>query len=101
VALALAADRAWADPPSRRGVPSKLFESIQAGVPVVASDWPEFRQVVEGYGAGVLCGSDGHREIGAAIRGVLEDRDAYQRMRENARRASGELNWSVESERLL
>jgi glycosyltransferase involved in cell wall biosynthesis len=82
-------------------LPSKLFESIQAGVPVVTNDWPELRRVVEGYGVGVLCESDHPDAIAQAVRSLLDDRDGYERMRENARRASQELNWQRESEKLL
>ncbi len=82
-------------------LPSKLFESIQAEVPVIANDWPELRRVVNEYGVGVLCDSDEPAAIEAAIREVLDNRDGHERMRENARRASEELNWQVESGRLL
>jgi glycosyltransferase involved in cell wall biosynthesis len=82
-------------------LPSKLFESIQAEVPVIANDWPELRRVVKGYGVGVLSDSDEPAAIAAAIQRVLSDPDEYERMRENARRASEELNWQAESKRLL
>jgi glycosyltransferase involved in cell wall biosynthesis len=82
-------------------LPSKLFESIQAGVPVVTNDWPELRRVVEGYRVGVLCESDDPDAIAQAVRSLLDDREGYERMRENARRASHELNWQRESEKLL
>jgi glycosyltransferase involved in cell wall biosynthesis len=82
-------------------LPSKLFESIQAEVPVIANDWPELRRVVQGYGVGVLCASDDPAAIATAIKSVLGDPGEYKRMRENARRASEELNWQAESKRLL
>ncbi len=82
-------------------LPSKLFESIQAGLPVVTNDWPELRRVVEDYGVGVLCDSDEPAAIAAAVRTLLEDRERYERIRESARRASKELNWQRESKRLL
>jgi glycosyltransferase involved in cell wall biosynthesis len=82
-------------------LPSKLFESIQAQIPVVANDWPELRRIVDEYGVGVLNDSDEPAAITASIRDVLGDRDGYERMRDNARRASEELNWQVESKRLL
>jgi glycosyltransferase involved in cell wall biosynthesis len=82
-------------------LPSKLFESIQAGVPVIANDWPELRRVVEGYGVGILCDSEEPEAIGAAIVRLLGDPERHEQMRANARKAREELNWENESARLI
>jgi glycosyltransferase involved in cell wall biosynthesis len=82
-------------------LPSKLFESIHAQVPVVANDWPELRRIVEGYGVGVLCESEKAPAITDAIRQLLDDGDGYERMKANASRASEELNWQVESSKIM
>jgi glycosyltransferase involved in cell wall biosynthesis len=51
--------------------PQKLFESIAAGVPVVASDLPGMAGVVRDSGVGVLCDPTDPSAIADAIREVL------------------------------
>jgi glycosyltransferase involved in cell wall biosynthesis len=82
------------------GLPSKLFESIQAGLPVVASDWPELRRIVQGYGVGLLCDSDQPAAITESLRRLLNDHEAYARMKKNAGLAGRELDWRVEQRQL-
>jgi glycosyltransferase involved in cell wall biosynthesis len=52
--------------------PQKLFESIAAGVPVVASDLPGMAEIVNEIGAGVLCDATSPASIAAAIRQILD-----------------------------
>jgi len=55
--------------------PNKLFESLAAGVPVVASDFPAMREIVardpDGP-LGALCDPADPRSIAAALRSVLD-----------------------------
>jgi len=48
-------------------LPNKLFEYCFAGVPVIASDFPDISAVVEEYHLGVCCGPDKE-----SIRGAVE-----------------------------
>lgn len=56
----------------RYTTPQKLFESIAAGVPVVASDLPGMAEVVTEVGAGVLCDPTSPASIAAGIRQILD-----------------------------
>lgn len=58
-------------PNHRYTTPQKLFESIAAGVPVVAADLPGMRRIVEETGAGVLCDPTSPSAIAAGIRTLL------------------------------
>lgn len=51
--------------------PQKLFESIAAGVPVVASDLPGMAAVVRDTGIGQLCDPTSPDAIAAAIREII------------------------------
>jgi glycosyltransferase involved in cell wall biosynthesis len=54
-------------------LPGKLFEYIQAGVPVIATALPEIRKVVEGYGVGICLEAYGPETLAAALRRMLRE----------------------------
>lgn len=81
--------------------PNKLFESIMAGLPVAASDFPEMRSVIQADQIGEVFDPAKPEDIAAAIRKILGDRKAYEEMRTNAYRASKKYSWEQESARLL
>src|SRR6202008_1790834 len=57
--------------------PNKFFEYLHAGLPVVASDFPELRRIIDSYQAGVTCDPEDPRAIAAAIGSVVDDPDRY------------------------
>ena len=84
----------------RLALPNKLFEYIAAGVPVVASDLPETRRLVEAYGVGWCARPDDP----AALAGVLEVALGHRHdpaLRERLRLAAQDLRWPLEQRRLL
>ncbi len=52
--------------------PTKLFDAMGAGVPVVASDLPGMAPIVRATGCGELCDPDDPTDIARAIRAILE-----------------------------
>jgi len=66
----------------RLNVPTKLFDAMAAGVPVVASDLPGMAPIVRATGCGELCDPDDPADIAQAIRVILaatpERRAAYR-----------------------
>jgi len=81
--------------------PNKLYEYISAGLPVVSSDFPALKEVVEGYGLGYTFDPDEPESIAAAINRVLADDQRYDTMRKNALEAARIFNWEIESKKLL
>lgn len=79
----------------RYALPNKLFDYFSAGLPVVASDLPEIRDVLTRFGAGVTT-LPGAEALGRAIVGVTNDPD---RLRNGSQAACSEMNWlAVETE---
>lgn len=84
------------------GLPTKIFDFMALGMPVIASDFPEIRKAVQGSGAGFLVDAENPDEIASAIRRLAEDPVLMNRMGENGRRAVREkYNWDVMAPRLM
>jgi len=87
----------------RLNTPTKLFDAIGAGTPVVASDLPGMAEIVRATGCGTLCDPGSPADIARAIREVL-DAPAEVRAALRAaclRAARGPLAWDRQVERLL
>ena len=87
----------------RYTTPQKLFESLAAGVPIVASDLPGMAEIVSATRTGILCDPTDPAAIAAAIRALLEsppeERDA---LRGRALAAAHErYNWEIQVETLF
>jgi glycosyltransferase involved in cell wall biosynthesis len=86
----------------RQSYPTKMFEYMSLGLPVVVSDFPLYRDVVERHGAGVCVDPEDPDAIAAALR-MLADRPAEahamgQRGREAVRTT---YRWDKEREKLF
>ena len=90
------------DPVHLDAVPNKLFEYMQAGIPVIASDLPGFRKVVERVGCGFLVNPREPKEIAGAIEYVLTHPEEAEKMGERGREAvNAEFNWASQERKLL
>lgn len=87
---------------NRLALPNKLFQYMAAGIPVVASDYPQIREVVEAASCGLLVDPTRAGKLSAAIRVYTGDADRAARDGANGRRAISErYHWGVAAERLL
>ncbi len=91
-----------ATPNNLLGTPNKLFEYMSAGIPVVASNFPFIREVVEEADCGLVVQPDDVEQIAAAMAHVLHDREDAKRMGRNGLYAAKErYNWHTEEKKLL
>lgn len=81
--------------------PNKVFEYIMAGLPVVGSNFPELKRIIEGYNLGATFDPEDPQDIARAINEVLGDPAKYEEMRQNALKAAKIFNWENESKKLL
>ncbi len=83
-------------------LPNKLFDYMLVGLPVIASNFPLYREVVEGSHCGLIVDPSKPPEIARAMEYLIEHPDEARRMGENGRRAVLEkYNWEAESKELL
>jgi len=78
-------------------LPNKLFDYIHAGLPVLVSDLPELRRIVEGYNLGRVLSRVEPREIATALQEMFSDENGGV-WKLNALKAAKELNWQREQE---
>ncbi|MBM3778748.1 MAG: glycosyltransferase family 4 protein [Acidimicrobiia bacterium] len=82
--------------------PTKLFEYMAAGVPVIASDFPLWRRIVAGSDAGICVDPQSEHAIAAAIRQLVDNPDAAARMGLAGRTAvETSYNWPAEAAKLV
>lgn len=86
-------------------LPNRVGDFIQAGVPMLVSDFPELRRVTDAYGVGTVVGTDGldGATLAEEIRGTLrqwEELGGPER-RERFARAAADLTWKHDKKVLL
>ena len=87
---------------NRYSLPNKLFQYMAAGLPVLATDFPQIREVVVGSGAGLVADTRSPERIADALSSLLADRDAAREMGERGRAAvEARYNWSTSAAALL
>jgi glycosyltransferase involved in cell wall biosynthesis len=83
-------------------LPVKMFEYMFAGIPIVASDFPLWKQIIEEHQCGICVNPLDPNAIAAAIQWIIDNPEPARQMGENGRRAIEEkYNWDYESTKLL
>ena len=84
-------------------LPNKLFDYLQAGLPVLVSALPEMKAVVSEYKVGeVLQANEREAEkLAAQIRTLCENESLYQELVANCVKAGRVLNWENEKAKLV
>jgi glycosyltransferase involved in cell wall biosynthesis len=82
--------------------PNKLFEYMSAGLPVIASNFGLWKEIVQGSKCGVCVDPNDIDQITTAINFLHSNPKKAQKMGKNGKKAILEkFNWSLESEKLI
>lgn len=85
-----------------KALPNKLFEYMAVGLPVVASNFPLWREIVEGNDCGICVDPLDPKAIADAIEYLITHPEKARKMGENGRWAVEEkYNWKIEGQKLL
>ncbi|MGI6555346.1 MAG: glycosyltransferase family 4 protein [Bacillota bacterium] len=83
-------------------LPVKMFEYMSAGIPVIASNFPLWKEIIEGNNCGICVDPLNAREIADAINRIMDNPYQAQKMGENGRKAVEEkYNWEKEGKKLI
>jgi len=78
------------------GLPSKLFDYMGCGIPVVASAFPEIQRVIKAAGCGICVDPDDSDAITSAVRYLLDNPVEAEKMGQNGREfIDKRYNWDA------
>ncbi len=82
--------------------PIKLFEYMAAGIPFIASDFPVWRNLVQGVECGLFVNPKDPEDISKAIKYLGANPDEAKKMGERGRKLIEEkYNWQKEEEKII
>lgn len=82
-------------------LPNKLFDYVQANVPIVASHLPEIERVIKDYNIGTFIEEHNPEHIAEKIRETLSDEETLETWKNNLNFAAQELCWENEEQILI
>ncbi len=82
-------------------LPNKLFDYINAKIPVLVSDFPEMRRIIEDYGIGKILKERTPKYLAAVLIEMIGDEEQIKGWKMNLEKAKQELTWENEKEKLI
>lgn len=83
-------------------LPIKMFEYMSAGIPVIASNFPLWEEIIQKNDCGVCVDPMSPKSIAQAIDHLFLNKDLAKSMGENGRQAVLErYNWGIEEKKLI
>lgn len=83
-------------------LPIKMFEYMAAGIPVVASDFPLWKNILDESNAGIHFDPNDINGLAKKIQNLLLDKELLKVMGDNGKRfATEKYNWNNEASKLL
>lgn len=83
-------------------LPIKMFEYMAAGIPVIASDFPFWEQIIDESQCGICVDPNSKSEIVNATKTLLEDSDKAYQMGQKGLKAVREIyNWEIQEKILI
>lgn len=83
-------------------LPTKVYEYMAAGLPVILSDFPYNKKMMEKYRFGEIVDPEDINEIADKIKKLLSDKSVQKEAGENGKKiVLKKYNWNIEEEKLL
>ena len=82
--------------------PNKMFEYMSAGLPVIASNFSLWREIIEGNQCGICVDPRNPKAIGDAMQYLIDNPQEAEQMGNNGLKAIElKYNWKIEEKKLL
>lgn len=82
--------------------PNKMFEYMSAGIPVIASDFPLWKEIIEENNCGLCVNPLNSKEIAKAINYIINNKEVAKEMGNNGIESVRKIfNWKKESHKLI
>jgi glycosyltransferase involved in cell wall biosynthesis len=82
--------------------PNKMFEYMSAGVPVIGSSFPLWKQIIDGNQCGICVDPLAPEAIAEAINYLVSHPEEAEKMGRNGQKAVQErYNWNIEEQKLF
>lgn len=82
--------------------PNKMFEYMSAGLPIITSNFPLWKEIVEGNSCGICVNPLEPKEIADAIEYIISNPREAEQMGQNGKKAVLEkYNWNIEEKKLF
>lgn len=81
---------------------TKIFEYMRAGIPLIATDFVLWKDIIEKYNCGICVNIENNIEIKKAIKFMIENPIEAQKMGQNGRKIFlSQYNWKTQVEKLF
>ena len=81
--------------------PNKLFEFIAAGIPIIATDLPEIRRIVNGNHIGMVGDTAAAKSLAGLIDTFFSDSELLKQCQATVLQVRKKINWQAESRGLI
>jgi glycosyltransferase involved in cell wall biosynthesis len=89
-------------PNYRESLPTKIFEYMQQGLPVITNDFPLYKKYIEVTNTGICVNLDDPKQVLETVIQLLESPQKLQEMSENGPKViENNFNWKSQEEKLL
>ncbi len=82
-------------------LPNKLFDYIQARVPVLVSPFPEMQKIIKEYDIGTTYEHKNPQALAKKLKEITEQKGLYKKWKDNTEQAAQELCWGNEEKILI
>ncbi len=80
---------------------NKFFDAVQAAVPMLTMDFPEYRALNEQHEVAVLLDTLTPQTVAEAVQCLLDNKILYEKLRQNCIIARRDWNWTYDQKALL
>lgn len=82
--------------------PNKMFEYMSSGIPVIASHYPLWMDIIEGNNCGLCVDPENPKAIADAVEFIINNPRDAEKMGKNGLKAVYEIyNWKIEEQKLI